>query len=167
MEGQGISRIEILIVGLVIGLLGLAAVLAIMNARAQARDAVRLSDVRQVQAGLEMYFNDSSEYPKWSTSFAIGEASTACLSDSGFSASCNQSTDTVYLDLVPAPPRTGLDGMVECSGIKDSYCYFSSGQSYLISFELEKNNSLLGLGKGANCATERGFQLGACPIPAQ
>ncbi len=163
---QGISRIEILIVGLVVGLLGLVAIFSIMNARAEARDAVRLSDVRQVQAGLELYFNDASEYPSFTDPFAIGEASTLCLSDAGFAASCNPATDSIYLDLVPAPPRAGLNNDVSCGGVNNAYCYFSNGESYMISFELEKKNSLIGLEKGANCATENGFQTGACPIPA-
>lgn len=165
MERPNFTRIELLIVGLVIGVLGVVAVFSIMNARAQARDAVRLSDVRQVQAGLELYFNDSSVYPSGSDALAIGTPSTVCLSDAGFSSSCNPATETVYLDTVPATPKSGLNGAVECGESTDVYCYFSNGEAYMIEFELEKNNNLLGLQKGLNCATELGFDPGACSMP--
>lgn len=166
MKNLGITRIEVLVVGLIIGILGVAAILSISSARSQTRDAVRLSDVRQVQVGLELFFNDSSVYPELSTALTLGEASTACLGSTGFSGSCSPASQTIYLDVVPAIPSAGLKGLSNCPiDVNNAYCYFSNGASYMIQYELENKNALLGLEKGLNCATEKGFLAGACSLP--
>lgn len=162
MNKLGITKIEVLIVGLIIGLLGIMAVVAVSSARARTRDAVRLSDVRQVQTGLELYFNDVNSYPDWPDFFAIGRAVTICLGESGFAASCVGAQETIYLDMVPAPPTAGLSGRSSCSEVSDAYCYLGSELGYRIQFELENKNSLLELEKGLNCATETGLESGAC-----
>lgn len=47
----------------IIGLLSTLSILALNQARARARDAKRISDVRQIQTALEMYYNDAGYYP--------------------------------------------------------------------------------------------------------
>lgn len=162
MNKLGITKIEVLIVGLIIGLLGLTAVIAVSSARSRTRDAVRLSDVRQVQTGLELFFNDVNSYPDWPDYFAIGEAPTICLSGEGFAATCVPGQDTIYLEVVPSPPTAGLVGKSTCSNVNDGYCYVGNADGYRLQFELEHKNSLLGLEKGANCATENGLEPNAC-----
>lgn len=162
MNKLGITKIEILIVSLIIGLLGLTAVVAVSTARSRTRDAIRLSDIRQVQAGLELYFNDFNMYPE-ELGIPLGTASTRCLSEAGFAASCTPSVETVYLDAVASTPRQGLKKLTSCGSETNAYCYLGTNGEYRIQFELENNNPLLGLVKGVNCATEFGIEPGLCP----
>lgn len=163
MNKQGVTKIEILVIALVVGVLGLLAVYAVSSARSQTRDAVRISDVRQIQAGLELRFNDVNEYPEWHEYFVLGEPATSCLSDTGFAASCSSGSQTVYLEVVPATPSGGLKEQVSCSNVNNAYCYIGANGEYRLEFELENNNRILGLQKGVNCATAGGLQPGACP----
>jgi len=159
------NRIEILSVGLIIGVVGLTSALAVSSARERTRDVTRLAHVRELQIGLELFFNDHAAYPVVAEVLPLGRTTTACLSEDGFGAPCTVGdTQTAYVEFVPAPPAKGLKGNSSCAGIKDAYCYSSDANSFAIQFELESGNSLLKLQKGANCATEDGFKAGACPV---
>ena len=59
----GFTLIELLVVIAIIGLLSTLSILALNTARARARDAKRIADVKQIQTALEMYYNDTSDYP--------------------------------------------------------------------------------------------------------
>ena len=59
----GFTLIELLVVIAIIGLLSTLSILALNTARARARDAKRISDVKQIQTALEMYYNDTGDYP--------------------------------------------------------------------------------------------------------
>lgn len=160
MHSQGMTKIEVLIVVLVLGLLGAASAIAVSLARSQVRDTTRLAHVREVGDALEAYFGDHSAYPEEDTALALGTAATLCLDDAGFR--CTLAGDTAYLRLVPTPPAAGLRGQSSCGGLRDAYCYASNGESYRLQFELERANQLLGLAKGANCATESALTPGLC-----
>ena len=159
------NRMEILSVGLIIGVVGLASALAVSTARERTRDVTRLAHVRELQIGLELYFNDHAAYPIVSESIPLGRTTTACLSEDGFGAPCTEGdTQTAYVEFVPAPPTKGLKGESSCAGVKDAYCYASDASTFAIQFELESGNNLLKLQKGANCVTPTGFKAGACPV---
>lgn len=49
---------------LVISLLSTWAVVALNNARMKSRDAKRVSDIKQIQTALELYYNDIGKYPE-------------------------------------------------------------------------------------------------------
>lgn len=63
MNKKGFTLIELLVVIAIIGLLSTLSVLALNGARARARDAKRIADVKQMQTALEMYYNDFNVYP--------------------------------------------------------------------------------------------------------
>ena len=157
----GFTKVELLVVGAIIGILGLMAIVAVSTARARTRDAVRLSDIRQIQNGLELYFIDNNQYPVTSEGIALGIASSSCLTIDGFSTFC-ASDDSVYLKNVPAAPTAGLTGAVTCSGVTDAYCYLATEEIYAIEFELEYSNPLLALQKGVNCALPSELKAGKC-----
>ncbi|MFZ2682012.1 MAG: hypothetical protein WAZ14_02885 [Patescibacteria group bacterium] len=159
------TKIELLSVGLVIGVVGLVSSLAIGSARQHTRDVTRLAHVRELQIGLELFFNDHAAYPVVAEATPLGRTTTACLSGDGFGAPCAVSdTQTAYVEFVPAPPTKGLKGKSSCGGVKDAYCYSSDAENFAVQFELEAGNSLLKLQKGENCVTEAGLKAGACPL---
>lgn len=162
------TRLELLSVAVIIGVVGTASGVAVLSARAQTRDIARVSHVREVQLGLELYFNDVAAYPVEAEALPLGTTTTACLSEDGFAPPCSEGeTQTAYVEVVPAPPIVGLKGRSGCAGVTDAYCYTSDGVAYGITFELERNARLMGLQKGLNCARPDGLQAGACPALAQ
>lgn len=60
---KGFTLVELLVVIAIIGLLSTLAVVALNNARTKARDARRVSDIKQIQTALEMHYNDNGGYP--------------------------------------------------------------------------------------------------------
>ncbi len=60
---SGFTLIELLVVIAIIGLLSTLSIVALNNARARARDARRVADIKQIQTALELYYNDKGEYP--------------------------------------------------------------------------------------------------------
>jgi len=60
----GFTLIEMLVVIAIIGLLSSAVLVGLNDARSRARDARRISDIRQIQNGLENYYSGSISYPR-------------------------------------------------------------------------------------------------------
>lgn len=60
---RGFTLIELLIVIAIIGVLTSLLTVNFISARQRGRDAQRKSDVRQIQAALELYRTDQSSYP--------------------------------------------------------------------------------------------------------
>lgn len=107
---RGFTLIELLVVIAIIGLLSTLAVVALNNARQKARDAKRVSDVKQIQTALELYFNDESGYPN-----AVTTGGTITGATSG----------TTYMGAVPSNPDPRADGGNCASGA--DYVYSSVG----------------------------------------
>jgi len=94
---KGFTLIELLVVIAIIGLLSTLSVLALNSARSRARDAKRIADVKQIQTALEMFYNDTGDYPV---------AGSSTLFTSGGSIA---SANGVYMKSIPLPP-TPNDG---------------------------------------------------------
>jgi prepilin-type N-terminal cleavage/methylation domain-containing protein len=103
---SGFTLIELLVVIAIIGLLSTLSVLALNTARAKARDAKRISDVKQIQTALEMYYNDVSDYPA-AASVTPGQAIS--------------SSNGVFLRQIPSAPLP-TDGAV-CGSNVTAYTY--------------------------------------------
>lgn len=99
----------------IIALLSTLSVVALGGARTKARDARRLSDVKQIQTALEMYLDSSGIYP---ASLTVG----APLSYGGL----------VFLAKVPSDP---------ISSNQYVYAQTDSGQSYTLDFILETKSA--------------------------
>lgn len=82
---KGFTLVELLVVFAVIGLLSLLTVISLGQKREQMRDTQRLSNLRDIQAHLELYFINHNEYPVVAPpGKSLGQVDTACLSNSGF-----------------------------------------------------------------------------------
>lgn len=119
MNKKGFTLIELLVVIAIIGLLSTLAVVALGSAREKARDSKRLSDIKQVQTALELYYTDQGSYP--TESVTLGATGAVCLDATGFADTC---TDA-YMGLVPADPGS------------NAYTYVSDGTTYTINAALE------------------------------
>jgi len=122
---KAFTLIELLVVIAIIAVLATLAVVALQNSRANARDAKRLADVKQMQTALELYFNDNKNYP---TSI------TSAIATSGI----------VYMATIPVSP-TPVDG--DCTEGSNSYVYSSDGSTYSIAFCLGRQTAGLSSGK--------------------
>ncbi len=119
-EKKAFTLIELLVVIAIIGLLSTLSIIALNSARAKARDAKRISDVKQMQVALEMYYNDMTDYPE-----------TASVVPGGAIASTGTVGSTTFLRVIPVPPMP-YDGST-CNGadtttyIKNQYKYIKTG----------------------------------------
>jgi len=112
-QKKGFTLIELLVVIAIIGLLATLSILALNQARARARDAKRIADVRQMQTALELYYNEVGDYPA-TGGVVVGEA--IDVVESG----------NIYLAAVPAPP-TPYDGAACADLAADAYTYAKTG----------------------------------------
>ncbi|MDD2758437.1 MAG: prepilin-type N-terminal cleavage/methylation domain-containing protein [Patescibacteria group bacterium] len=149
MNKKGFTLIELLVVIAIIGLLSTLAVVALGSARQKARDSKRLSDLKQVQTALELYFTDNNTYPT-STDLVLGETGAQCLGANGFQ-STDACTAPVYMGMVPSEPQPGTQ----------AYTYNGASTSYSIDASLEGAiNDLLA---GTVRATQNGLSNYTAP----
>lgn len=141
---KGFTLIELLVVIAIIGLLATLAVVALNNARQKSRDAKRVSDVKQIQTALELYYSDQSGYP--GTTGVLGTGSMVCLGTGGFGTQQSTNCTNAYMGLVPSNPAPGAT----------NYTYSGVSTGYSITFSLESGTG--GLGTGAHTATPSGVQ---------
>ncbi|MDO8667511.1 MAG: prepilin-type N-terminal cleavage/methylation domain-containing protein [bacterium] len=120
----GFTLIELLVVIAIIGLLSTLAVVALNNARMKARDAKRVSDIKQIQTALELYYNDCNSYPDGTAAGQEVDANT----DLTGPAACGTVTYMATVPSNPTPVDTG------CTGSIYTYTQTSSGASYTLAY---------------------------------
>ncbi|MEI6529626.1 MAG: prepilin-type N-terminal cleavage/methylation domain-containing protein [Candidatus Falkowbacteria bacterium] len=155
MNKKAFTLIELLVVIAIIGLLSTLSIVALNTARARSRDARRISDIKQTQTALEMYYNDNGQYPSTLT----GGANLATNS-------------VVYIDIVPKPPIPADHGL--CTGTT-IYTYnagvFSGSTNGTYSLNCCLGNQIGNLSAGLVSATPAGLtnytpaQSGVQPPP--
>ena len=131
----GFSLIELLIVIAIIILLGIISVVALSSQQASARDARRISDIRQIRTALEFYSSDESQYPVLDQPIVLGGSDSAKLCSkaegSFVSEKTECKTETTYMAKVPQDPLSN-----------QKYSYIGSKKGYDITFTTEKASSL-------------------------
>lgn len=149
---KGFTLIELLVVIAIIGLLATIAVVALNSARTSSRDAKRIADVRQVQTGLELYFNSKTAYPDC-TIDAIQDLDTACSTSADGLTTYISGIDNIY------DPSSG-DGGAHCTTASAATCNYSyavnGSADYTILFYLEGASG--SLDAGLHTATSAGMQ---------
>ena len=137
----GFTLIELLVVVVIIGILATLATVALSNARSKARDAKRVSDVKQIQTALELYFSEEQSYP---VSLPFG------------SPLIGPNSGTTFMAKVPTQtlPKDG-----SCTTASYDYVRINGSKNYAIYFCL--GNSTVELSAGDHLLTGSGFEVGA------
>jgi len=127
---KGFTLVELLVVIAIIALLSTLSVVALNSARAKARDARRLSDIKQIRTALEMYFDSNMAYPDPTASTTLGTGTMACLTSTGWTTTAG-CTGTIFMQKVPTdpqnPPRVYQYAKVDATHYRISY--YSEGSS--------------------------------------
>lgn len=117
IKNKGFTLIELLVVIAIIGLLSSIVLASLSSARGKARDSRRLSDMRQIQIALDMYYFDKNQYPppissngSWENSDEDGGDFIDYLKDYG------------YMPTVPVDPNNSGSNIY-------SYYRYSAGSS--------------------------------------
>lgn len=128
VHSRGFTLIELLVVIAIMGILSSVVLASINSARASARDALRLSDLRQLQSVLELFYQDNTnQYPCVSSGSRVDTMNTSC-----------RNLLPYYPNGLPTDPiRTGSDG----------YRYYPNSNvagartSYTLLVKLERNGN--------------------------
>lgn len=173
MNKKGFTLVELLVVIVIIGILATLATVALSSARLKARDARRISDVKQIQTALELYYNDTQKYPDYKAAPAANGSLTfgeALKSSDG---------TTIYMAKVPTDPSGASNEDACVNTTRQAYAYTTMAQAapyssrgYVIRYCLGSLTS--DIPAGTHCASLEGisntgtFVLvnGACPYSA-
>lgn len=141
---KGFTLIELLIVIAIIGLLSSIMIVSLKNVRAKARDTRRITDLRQLQTALELFYHTHGRYPitgggpywddHWNEFSTCLETGSGC----GFVISG-------YTPVMSEVPQDPLDGPGS-SDIDPTYYTGWDGrteQNYILRAYLENNNPAL------------------------
>jgi len=106
---KGFTLIELLVVIAIIGILATVILVSLNTARRNARDARRVSDLRQIALALEMYSSEQGGYPVSATcTSATFTTAIGTLVTAGFlpSVPADPTVDTTYFYAYGAPAKT-------------------------------------------------------------
>lgn len=133
---QAFTLIELLVVIAIIGLLATLAVVSFGNTRTKARDAKRLSDIKQIQSALELYFDANGRYPL------------SCASSNGmYVATWAPLMSKTYISKMPNDPTDTATqyGYYYCPGfVTNGNCGYTNpglGTQYILATRLENRAS--------------------------
>ncbi len=137
---KGFTLIELLVVISIIGLLSSVVLASLNSAREKARDAQRITDLKQIQLALELYRDANGAYP---IAPPVGNASVYYYS----SWSTFSTVLTGYIPEVSRDPIGSIQGIPPTgdfafSGLNYSYFSSSDGSAYQLLTRLERSNSL-------------------------
>ena len=138
---KGFTLIEILIVVAIIGILASIVLVGLGPAQKQGRDVRRISDLKQVQVGLELYFHKCGYYP------GDVQATQPCTA---FAAAADWAGMTAALvGAGPADTNIGVTAISDDPVRTQHYFYGventpgKEGTSYVLGATLEGSNSAL------------------------
>ena len=119
---RGFTLIELLVVVAIIGILSSVVLASLNSARAKARDTRRLSDMRQIQRALEMYYDANGSYPNPGWGWR-----SECNGWGGFTPNnVIPGLTPTYLPSFPADPTMNKTASTSC------YLYLSNGTDYAL-----------------------------------
>jgi prepilin-type N-terminal cleavage/methylation domain-containing protein len=156
----GFTLIELLVVIAIIAILSTVVMAGLNSARQKGRDAKRLSDIKQVQAALELFFDTCGGYPPNTVGPILsGSTDTALGLDGGENdgglACPGTITMGTYMSDLPVNPSPGGETYQYCGSSANAVpsannpptaCGTAGSVSYLIGLNLEGSAGSLLLG---------------------
>jgi general secretion pathway protein G len=133
---KGFTIVELIVVVATIAVLAAIVLTNVNQYTAKARDAKRMTDLKQIRIALQMYYEQNGGYPviaRWATS----EVTTY---DSGARWASLQTALAPYLSKLPGDPRPIGTGGPWTTGTYH-YAYSSDGQIYDLVAQLEGINN--------------------------
>lgn len=118
----GFTLVELLVVISIIGLLSSIVLTSVNSARAKARDARRITDLKQLQTAIELYYDANNQYPQPATGWSNWSSAAP-----GYG---NRPTDYIlgiapnYIPVLPIDPKPNGGG--------GGYLYNSNGTDYIV-----------------------------------
>ena len=133
--GKGFTLIEILIVVAIIAILASVVLIGLGPTQQAGRDARRISDLRQIQNGLELYFNKCGYYP--GDAVAGSCAGHAHVATTGY----NGGATTAKAALTGS--AIGINSVPDDPNSSQHYVYRTDagGSTYLLEATLENQNN--------------------------
>ena len=127
---RGFTLIEVLIVVAIVGLLASVVLVGLAPAQRRGRDARRLTDLKEMQTGLELYYNKCGYYP------GTAQASNPCGAWSAVA-------DWNGLVAALQGSSLGITQLPKDPSSNRSYDYATNngGSSYILSAQLEDENN--------------------------
>src|SRR3954471_14227436 len=99
---KGFTLIELLVVIAIIGILASIVIASLDSSRKKGRDARRLSDVKQLQLALEVYYDQNNSFPS--------QIANSLTCNTTYGASCATNlTGPGYISVVPTDPSNQHD----------------------------------------------------------
>lgn len=142
-HSRGFTLIELLVVIAIIGILSSVVLASLNSARVKGRDARRVSDIKQIQLALELYYDNQQSYP----AMAAGSASSTL----GALVTSN------FISSIPSDPsQVGANGYRYAStDLAGAACTSAPCPSYIVRALMEGTVPAGGYtGSGAiNCST--------------
>lgn len=131
---KGFTLIEVLIVVAIIGILASVVLVGLGPLQRQGRDARRISDLKQIQAGLEFYYNKCGYYP------GAVQAATPCGARAvGFT---DLAVNVAGLGGILTGSGLGITNIPEDPNANREYQYQSAdGSSYVLRAQLDDANN--------------------------
>ena len=137
MNKKGFTLVELLVVISIIGILATLVTANLNSARSRARDAQRKSDLKSIETGLRLYFNDNGTYPiesalPWGDIWTVG--------------------NTTYMQKFPQDPLA--------PEVTYEYVLDATGDSFTLSACLENASDSQGVtAVGITCSSNWMFQV--------
>lgn len=154
MRFNGFTKIELLIAVSLILVVIIVDIIVVNYLDKKERDVQVLSEISQIQSGLELYLQLNNYYPEKTEKINLNDTNlgTERLCLEGFRR-LSDSCEKIIINKIPNHYKS--DGNV--------YIYQSvdNGKNYKIEFTLKSNFKALGLAKGKNCADN--FQIVSQP----
>lgn len=167
---RAFTLIELLIVVSIIGLIATIAVTATNNARQKARDARRLSDLKQLQSALGLSYEPGISFPVVAAPITLGDATHKVLCIVGSLPAFQTSLvapgacGALFMGLVPSNPTPGGAGYsYRSTDTSGAVCTSGTCNSYCIQTTLEQANTQNGLAAGTITVEPTSIKNGVCP----